>query len=68
MELGLKSKGRRMPTLTRQPGTWRCALVIGESAGVVTAMAAEQGVRIPEMDVDHLQDTLEAWGVPRRSQ
>jgi hypothetical protein len=68
MELGLKSKGRRMPTLTEQPGTWRRALVIGESAGVVTAMAAEQGVRIPEMDVDRLQDTLEARSVPRRSQ
>lgn len=52
-----------MPALTGQPGTWRRALVIGESAGVVTAMAAKQGVRIPEPDVDRLQDTLEERGV-----
>jgi hypothetical protein len=38
-------------------------LVMGESAGVATAMAAEQGVGMPDLDVGRLQDTLEKQGV-----
>jgi hypothetical protein len=38
-------------------------LVMGESAGVATAMAAEQDVSMPELDVDRLQDILEERGV-----
>jgi hypothetical protein len=38
-------------------------LVMGESAGVATAMAAEQGVSLPDLDVNRLQDVLEERGV-----
>jgi hypothetical protein len=38
-------------------------LVMGESAGVATAMAAEKNVSMPELDVGHLQDVLEERGV-----
>ena len=34
-------------------------LVMGESAGVATAMAAQEGVSMQELDVDRLQDALE---------
>lgn len=37
-------------------------LVMGEAAGVATAIAAEQDVSMPELDVDLLQDTLERRG------
>ena len=33
-------------------------LVMGESAGVATAMAARDGVSMPELDIDRLQDVL----------
>ncbi len=38
-------------------------LVMGESAGVATALAAEQNVSMPELDISHLQDALEERGV-----
>lgn len=38
-------------------------LVMGEGAGVATAMAAEQGVSLPDLDVSRLQDVLEGRGV-----
>jgi len=38
-------------------------LVMGEGAGVATAMAAEQGVSLPDLDVNRLQDVLEGRGV-----
>jgi hypothetical protein len=38
-------------------------LVMGESAGVATALAAENNVSMPELDVGHLQDVLEERGV-----
>jgi hypothetical protein len=38
-------------------------LVMGEGAGVATAMAAEQGVGLPDLDVSRLQDVLEERGV-----
>lgn len=38
-------------------------LVMGESAGVATAMAAEQEVRMADLDVGSLQDALEKRGV-----
>lgn len=38
-------------------------LVMGESAGVATAMAAEQGVGMPELDVENLQHALEKRSV-----
>jgi hypothetical protein len=38
-------------------------LVMGESAGVATAMAAEQDVSMADLDVENLQDTLEERGV-----
>jgi hypothetical protein len=38
-------------------------LVMGESAGVATALAAEQNVSMPELDVSRLQDVLEEDGV-----
>ena len=38
-------------------------LVMGESAGVATAMAAREGVSMPELDIDRLQDVLEERGV-----
>jgi len=38
-------------------------LVMGESAGVATALAAEQDVSLPELDVNRLQDVLEERGV-----
>lgn len=38
-------------------------LVMGESAGVATAMAAEQGVGTPDLDIGDLQDALEQRGV-----
>jgi hypothetical protein len=34
-------------------------LVMGEGAGVATALAAQQDVSMPELDVGHLQDILE---------
>jgi hypothetical protein len=36
---------------------------MGESAGVATALAAQQNVSMPELDVSRLQDTLENRGV-----
>lgn len=38
-------------------------LVMGEGAGVATALAADRGVSMPELDMDILQDTLEERGV-----
>lgn len=38
-------------------------LVMGEGAGVATAMAAEQGVSLSDLDVSRLQDVLEERGV-----
>lgn len=38
-------------------------LVMGESAGVATAMAAEQNVSMPDLSVGCLQDALEERGV-----
>ncbi len=38
-------------------------LVMGEASGVATALAAQRGVGMPELDVDLLQDTLEERGV-----
>lgn len=38
-------------------------LVMGESAGVATALAAEQDVSMADLDVGNLQDTLEERGV-----
>lgn len=38
-------------------------LVMGESAGVAAAMAAEQDVSLPDLDVNRLQDVLEERGV-----
>lgn len=37
-------------------------LVMGEAAGTATAMAAEQGVSMPELDVGRLQDALKERG------
>jgi hypothetical protein len=36
---------------------------MGESAGVATALAAQQDVSMPELDVNRLQDILEERGV-----
>jgi len=38
-------------------------LVMGESAGTAAAMAAEQDVSLPDLDVNRLQDVLEERGV-----
>ena len=38
-------------------------LVMGESAGVATALAAQQDASMPELDVSRLQDVLENRGV-----
>lgn len=38
-------------------------LVMGEAAGVAAAMAAEQGVGMPELNVRRMQDALEEQGV-----
>ncbi|MDQ0217690.1 FAD-dependent oxidoreductase [Peribacillus cavernae] len=38
-------------------------LVMGESAGVAAALAAEHNVNMPELDIKKLQDTLEERGV-----